>query len=211
MVLLWRAIVHKTQEELQRLIDPTSVAKSVLSKEDGDQIATTEEFEGRVKAVDELINKLLKLKNLRWTRLFPMALKKQHPDVYAILTEAKSDLLKNEMFSRCKFNVTDTIDHNGGFLELPEFDVHLEVPPGAIPEEETLSVSIVTPDHDHPPLGNNLILAPMVLLEPDGIPFQKPITLTVGHSGVDLKLRHLQVWYKTRNAGMKTIIHVVLV
>ena len=35
--------------------------------------------------------------------------------------------------------------------------------------------------------------------EPDGLLFLRPIMQTVTHSGVDLKLRNLQVWNKTGN------------
>ena len=65
MVLLWRAIVRQTHDVIRRQINPTTVAGSVLSEEDAKQIAQTEQNEGRLKAVDQLVYKLLKLKNLR--------------------------------------------------------------------------------------------------------------------------------------------------
>ena len=206
MVLLWRAIVRQTYETLHRHINPTSVAGSVLLEEDAKEIAQTEWNKGRSQAVDQFIYKLLKLKDLRWTNTFPIALKKQRPEVFDVVTKAKDDLLKEDVFSRCRYTVSDLVSTDGGILELQQFDVRLEIPGGALRKEEDISMSIISPKDGHPPLNDNFILAPMVVLEPDGHQFLKPVTLTVKHSGIDLKLRHLQVWKKT---GMKGTIILI--
>ena len=100
MVLLWRAIVHRTHQELQKYIHPTNVAIEVLSEEDAIQVAQTEQSEGRLQAVNQLINKLLKLKDASWTNSFPNALKNQHPEVFDKVTKAKEDFLNEELAAR---------------------------------------------------------------------------------------------------------------
>ena len=95
-VLLWRVIVRKTYEVIQEHINPTTVACSVLSGEDANQIAQAEQTEGRLEAVNLLINKLIKLNDTRWTRLFPISLEKQHPKVFVAVAKAKEDILKEE-------------------------------------------------------------------------------------------------------------------
>ena len=96
MVLLWRAIVRETYKTLRSRIDPTSVAALVLLEEEANQIAQTEQNEGRLQAVDHLICKLLKLKDPHWTDLFPIALRNQHQEIFDVVTEAQEDLLKEE-------------------------------------------------------------------------------------------------------------------
>ena len=96
MVLLWRSIVRRTYDVIRRHINPTTVARSVLSKEDANQIEQTEETEGRLQAVDQLVNKLIKLKDKGWTNSLPIVLKKQHPDVFEVVAKAKRDLLKEK-------------------------------------------------------------------------------------------------------------------
>ena len=200
IVLLWRGIVRHTHETLRHHLNPTRVAASVLL-EKANHIAQTEENEGRLKAVDQLIYTLLKLKSLRWTISLPKALEKQHRDMFDDLTKAREDLLKEEVFSRCRYNVTDTVSADVHVLKLQKFGVRLEIPAGALQQETDISVSVISPKNDHPPLGDNFIVAPMVMLEPDGLQFLRSVTLTVKHSGMDLKLRHLQVWKKTNNKG----------
>ena len=207
VLLLWRAVVRQTHDMLRKHINPTNVARSVLSKDHWIQIAQTELTEGRLEAVDQLIDMLLKLKDLRWTNSFPITLQTQHSDVYAKVKEVKEGLLKEDVFSKCRYTVADTITSDGGILELQEFGVRLEIPGGAIREKEYISVSVISPKDDHPPLGDHFIVAPMVMLEPDGLQFVKPIMLSVKHSAVDLKLRNLQVWNKTGDNG--TVIRFI--
>ena len=91
-VLMWRAIVRQTNEVLRRHIRPTTFASSVLSEENANQIARTEQNEGRLQAAGQLISKLLKLQESHWTDSFFMALKNQHPEVINAVTKAKQDL-----------------------------------------------------------------------------------------------------------------------
>ena len=210
--MLWRAILRQTHEVLRKHINPTTITSSVLHEDEAKQIAHIEREEGRLQAVDQLIYKLLKLQNEDWTILFPEALKIQHPEVFDAVTKAGEDLLKEDVFAKCtkedifvqpKHAVSKTITSGGGILELQEFGVCLEIPAGALRGKEDISVSVVSANDDHPPLGDNFILAPMVHLEPDGLQFLRPITLTVIHSGVDLKLRNLQVWNRTGKKGTR--------
>ena len=96
MVLMWRAIIRRTYDVIQRYIKPTTVARTVLSEEDAKQIEQTEQNEGRLQAVDQLLNKLIKLNDMNWTNLLPIVLKKHHPDVFEAVAKAKGDLLKEK-------------------------------------------------------------------------------------------------------------------
>ena len=96
IVLLWRAIVRQTYEVLQRLINPTTIAGLVLPEENANQIDQTERNEGRLQAVDQLINKLMNLSDISWTKLLPLALRKYHPEVFEIVAMAKEDILKEQ-------------------------------------------------------------------------------------------------------------------
>ena len=188
-------------ETLRRRINPTRVAVSVLLEEEANQIAQTKQNEGRLQAADQLIDKLLKRNHLRWTNTFPTALKDQHPEVFDEVIKAREDLLVEDAFSRCRYTVGDTIGPDGGSLELQDFDVHLEIPAGALLEKEDISMSVISPKDGHPPLNDNSIIAPIVMLEPDGLQFLRPTKLKTKHSGIDLKYNHLQVWRKTGNKG----------
>ena len=116
------------------------------------------------------------------------------------------DLLRENMSVRYIKTVSKTITSDGGILELQEFGVHLEIPSGALRGKEDISVSVVSSKEDHPPLGDNFIIAPIVQIEPDGLQFSKPFTLTITHTGNDLKLRNLQVWWKeTGNKGKEKL------
>ena len=99
-MLLWRAVVRRTYDVIQRHINPTTVARSVLSKYDTNQIEQTEQTEGRLQAVDQLVNKLIKLKDVNWTVSLPFVLKKYHPDVFEAVAKAKGDLLKENWAAR---------------------------------------------------------------------------------------------------------------
>ena len=83
--------------------------QSVFSEKEASQIAQTERNEGRLQAVDQLFNKLLKLKDLRWTNLFPIILKTQHPEVFDKVTKTRDGLLKEDVFSRCRCTVGNTL------------------------------------------------------------------------------------------------------
>ena len=97
---MWRAIIRQTHEQLKTYIHPTNVAVEVLLEEDSNQIAQMEQKEGRSQAVDQLISKLLSLKDVRWTNSFPNALKNQHPVLFDAVTKAKETFLKEELAAR---------------------------------------------------------------------------------------------------------------
>ena len=95
------------------------------------------------------------------------------------MTNAKEDFLKEDLFCSCRYAVRDTIGSDGGSLELQEFNVYLDIPSGALREKEDISLSVVPTNDDHPPLRDNFIIAPIVQLDPDGLQFLRPVTLTV--------------------------------
>ena len=90
-----------------------------------------------------------------------------------------------------------SVDHNGGEI-IVEKSVSLKIPPGAIPEgrKEKLTVSVLW-NGEHPPMNDDqFIIAPRVLLEPEGMQFEKPVTLTVPHCASNLSTKCVQVMQK---------------
>ena len=138
----------------------------------------------------------------KWIGRFADALEEQLPAMFHRVIKIRDALMKEEVFSEfatCRAMESKTVGVEGAIVELEDFGVRLEIPHGAVPKEELVSVSAVSPKkEDHPPLGDNFIVAPIVKLEPDGLQFKKPVTLKVQHSGVDLTLRNLQIWNKTQ-------------
>ncbi|XP_072017192.1 uncharacterized protein [Amphiura filiformis] len=84
-----------------------------------------------------------------------------------------------------------------GTLGFDDNIAQLSIPPGALEKPTQITLSIVSPETDHPPLGDKFIIAPIVRLEPDGLQFLRPVTLTLKHAAVDLTLKNLEVWTKT--------------
>ncbi len=101
------------------------------------------------------------------------------------------------MGSSSQGHVTLHIGPEGGTLSIANDIVKLQIPPDALSEQRLIKLSIVSPETDHPPLDNKFIIAPVVRLEPDGLMFSKPVTLTAKHAAVDLNITNLEVWTKS--------------
>ena len=212
ILLLWRSVLRKLQTEMQRDLIPTSIAKEVLCKEASLEVEKVAAAQGRIQAVDLLIDNLLEMRDPKWIGWFADALEEQLPALYHRVIKIRDTLMKDEVFSEfsaCRYMVSKTVSAKGANVELEDLGVRLEIPQDAIPKEELVSMSIVSPDIDHPPLGDNFIIAPIVRLDPDGLQFKKPITLTVQHSAIDLKMSNLQIWCKTQQKS-KIVIAVII-
>ena len=205
ILLLWRAVLRKLHTEMQQDLTPTSIAKVVLCEEASREVERMETAKGRIQAVDLLMDTLLAMREPKWIGRFADALEEQLLVLYHSVIKIRDTLMKDEVFSEfsaCRCMVSKTVSAEGAIVELEDLGVRLEIPHGAVSKEELVSVSIVSPKkEDHPPLGENFIVAPIIRLDPDGLRFEKPITLTVPHSGVDLKLRNLRIWNKTQSNG----------
>ena len=191
---------------MQQDLAPTSVAKVALCEEASHEVERVEAVQGRTQAVDLLIDTLLEMREPKWIGRFADALEEQLPALFYRVIKTRDAFMKEDIFSEfsaCICMVSKTVTVEEATLELKDFGIRLEIPHGAIPKEELVSMSVVSPNKDHPPLGDNFIVAPIVRLDPDGLQFRKPVTLTVRHSGVDLKLRNLQIWNKTQSNGIK--------
>ncbi len=75
---------------------------------------------------------------------------------------------------RIEKGAVTVVGAEGGKVEAPEFGLTIEIPPGALSEERGITVSPGgdIPDNVVPPL------TPPVRLGPEGVTFQKPVTLT---------------------------------
>ncbi|XP_072048979.1 uncharacterized protein [Amphiura filiformis] len=100
------------------------------------------------------------------------------------------------------FNAVDTLDQistligpAGGTVKMDNNIAHLDIPPGALDKQIQITLSMLS-ETDHPTLGDMFIIAPIVRLEPDGLRFLRPVTLTVKHAAVG-RITNLEVWTKT--------------
>lgn len=94
----------------------------------------------------------------------------------------------------------EIIGPGGGSVKLSD-QVRLIIPPGALKEDKDISVSVVSPKNDHPPLSD-MIITPMINLEPDGLQLLRPARLKIVHSGVDMRLEDLQIWTKSMTTSI---------
>ncbi|XP_072022458.1 uncharacterized protein [Amphiura filiformis] len=119
-------------------------------------------------------------------------------------SDAPDNLAEDFETSSLSFKPTDYLDQisksigpGGGILELADGIAWLEIPSGALDKKTNITLSTVSSETDHPPLGDKFIIGPIVQLEPDGLQFLRPVTLSVKHVAVDLALRDLEVWTMT--------------
>ncbi|XP_072017101.1 uncharacterized protein [Amphiura filiformis] len=103
--------------------------------------------------------------------------------------------------------VSELIGPEGGTLGFDDNIAQLIIPPGALEKPTQIVLSIVSPETEHPPLGDKFIIAPIVRLEPDGLQFLRHVTLTVKHAAVDLAPKDLEVWTKTAGRNANWLLH----
>ena len=87
----------------------------------------------------------------------------------------------------CPPKVIQLIDHRGGKIILPNCDIFLEVPPGALSEgqKELITLSVDWNDQHIPPLDlTEMNVAPIVHCGPTGLQFLKPVLLQIPHCAV---------------------------
>ncbi|XP_072022457.1 cyclic GMP-binding protein C-like [Amphiura filiformis] len=119
-------------------------------------------------------------------------------------SDAPDNLAEDFETSSLSFKPTDYLDQisksigpGGDILELADGIAWLDIPSGALDKKTNITLSTVSSETDHPPLGDKFIIGPIVQLEPDGLQFLRPVTLTVKHVAVDIALRDLEVWTMT--------------
>ncbi|XP_072020123.1 uncharacterized protein [Amphiura filiformis] len=122
LTLLWRAVLKRTHQSLKRTIKPSELLLylvgegSLLSDDDQDEIETKEKLEGRRKAVDLLLFKLMHLTKPDWHESFVAGLQQEAPTLVPIVTEARDELLQERWFASIPVmsspqgqNVTDLV------------------------------------------------------------------------------------------------------
>ena len=80
---------------------------SFLSEDDEDEIEAKERTEGRRKAVDLLLLKLMQLKQPGWHEGLIAGLEQEFPKLVPVVTEARDDLLKETWFSHMSVSSTE--------------------------------------------------------------------------------------------------------
>ena len=89
------------------------------------------------------------------------------------------------------------IGYKGGEIVVPNTEVSLIIPSGAIAQRNMVELTVsVLWNGKHPQLNDDQsIITPTVLLEPEGMRFEKPVQLIVPHFSKDPPTS-LQVWQK---------------
>ena len=98
---------------------------------------------------------------------------------------------------------TNLIGSDGGRLEIADDIASLDIPQGALDNTVRISLSIVSPEKNHPPLGDKFIISPVILLEPDGLQFKRPVRLTARHIAIGLKQQNLEVWRQSTGTNFE--------
>ena len=101
------------------------------------------------------------------------------------------------------------VTHTGAEIQLPETGISLSIPPGAIPDEDSLDISLsLSLDEDYPELeeGHTLI-CPIVRCQPSGANFLKPSILTLPCNAENDVVDDMTIWTK-RNVSGKIIFIV---
>ena len=97
--------------------------------------------------------------------------------------------------------------HDERTISLPDYDVSLEIPAGAVTKEVDITMSTVSPfEAQVPTIDNSQIIAPIISIEPDDLQLLKPATLTVGHSGVQLSSKCLKIVTKATGKGKFPVV-----
>ncbi|XP_072039212.1 uncharacterized protein [Amphiura filiformis] len=105
LTLLWRAVLKRTHLDLKRTIKASQLLPylvgegSLLSEDDEDEIEIKEKLEGRRKAVDLLLFKLIQLKKPDWHGRFLAGLQQEAPSLAPIVSEARDKLLEEKWFA----------------------------------------------------------------------------------------------------------------
>ena len=81
---------------------------SFLSGDDEDEIEAKEKLEGRRKAVDLLLLKLMQLKQPGWHEGLLTGLTQETPKLVQVVIKARDDLLKEKWFSHISVSSTET-------------------------------------------------------------------------------------------------------
>ncbi|XP_072049730.1 uncharacterized protein [Amphiura filiformis] len=104
LTLLWRAVLKRIHQALKRILKASQLLLylvgegCLLSEDDEDEIETKEKLEGRRKAVDLLLFKLMQLKKPDWHKGFLAGLQQEAPSLVPIVTEERDKLLQETWF-----------------------------------------------------------------------------------------------------------------
>ncbi|XP_072049954.1 uncharacterized protein [Amphiura filiformis] len=104
LTLLWRAVLKRVHQALKRTIKASQLLLylvgegCLLSEDDEDEIETKEKHDGRRKALDLLLFKLMQLKKPDWHKGFLAGLQQEAPSLVPIVTEERDKLLQETWF-----------------------------------------------------------------------------------------------------------------
>ena len=96
------------------------------------------------------------------------------------------------------YTKTERINNEGGKVSLDDLDMSIKIPQGALSSQEGIGISLTVDTKEaHAPLEDTqLVLGPVFSCQPDGQIFDKPVTISVPHSGLNIKTACVQVWRK---------------
>ncbi|XP_072051074.1 uncharacterized protein [Amphiura filiformis] len=79
------------------------------------------------------------------------------------------------------------IDERGGQISIDDSCARLKIPAGALPKGQGKLITIGLDWMQEPPLEDNQwVIGPSMQCEPDGLQFEKPVTLSLEHSAINI-------------------------
>ena len=117
LLLLWRAVLKRIHKDIRREVKASQLVihllgtegnGSFLSQDDEDEIEAKEKAEGRRKAVDLLLLKLMQLKKPGWHEGLLTGLTQQNTKLVPVVRKARDDLLKEKWFSHISVTSPET-------------------------------------------------------------------------------------------------------
>ena len=117
LLLLWRAVLKRIHKDLRREVKASRLVIYMLgvqeegpflSEDDEDEIEAKEKAEGRRKAVDLLLLKLMQLKRPGWHQGFLTGLTQETPKLVPVVKKVRDDLLKEKWFSHMSASSPET-------------------------------------------------------------------------------------------------------
>ncbi|XP_072020982.1 uncharacterized protein [Amphiura filiformis] len=137
-LLLWRAVLRRVHQDIKRKLKASQLTTYLvddgrfLSEDDEDEIDTKEKHEGRRKAVDLLLCKLMQLKQLGWHERFLTGLQQEEPTLVPVVIEARDKLLQERWFASIPSVSVSQHQYVTDLLPKRPLDISDDVPGGKL-------------------------------------------------------------------------------
>ncbi|XP_072051078.1 uncharacterized protein [Amphiura filiformis] len=109
-----------------------------------------------------------------------------------------------------KWTKSTYIDERGGQLSIDGSCARLKIPPGALPKGQGKLITVSLDWVQDPPLQDNQwVIGPSIQCEPDGLQFNKPVTISLEHSAVNITTGDVIIISKSNTHGPRNTWQVL--